>query len=127
MGTVITRILAGTGWVIVSWLLWAMSGNLLDFSVQYCDRHRIRIPFEIDLVLSFVVLSGILIIPPLTAVLAIRGKLPLTVSTKFKCGGTVWQSGAFARCRMGEAISQSRIQILRKDDLVLRALARQSN
>ncbi len=78
MGTVITRILAGIGWVIVSLLLWAIPCNLLYSSILCCDNHGIHIPSEFIFVLNLVLPSGLLILPLLTAVLAIRGKLPLT-------------------------------------------------
>jgi hypothetical protein len=73
-----TRVLAGIAWVVISLLLWAIPCNLLYLVIEYSGRHSIHIPAGVDFVLSFVPATGMLIILPLTAVLALRGKLPWT-------------------------------------------------
>jgi hypothetical protein len=84
MAMVVMRILAGFAWVVVSLLLWAIPCNLLYFGVEYCDRHGVHIPSEVEFVLNVVLAAGPLTILPLTAVLAMRGKLPWTGPTSHR-------------------------------------------
>src|SRR5262245_47020447 len=76
--TVTMRILAGIAWVVVSLLLWAIPCYLLYFGIEFLDRQGVRISPEVNFYLRLVPASGVVTILPLTAVLAMRGKLPWT-------------------------------------------------
>jgi hypothetical protein len=78
MVTITRRIFASVAWVIGSMLLWAIPCNLLFFGIEYSERHGVHIPSGVDTALSVVPATGMLIIMPVVAVLALRGKLPWT-------------------------------------------------
>ena len=74
------RLVAGIAWVFGSLLAWAIPCNLFAATIDYLARQGVRIPTGLNVVYTSVAISGLLCIPSLVAVMAIRGKLPWTTS-----------------------------------------------
>ena len=76
------RIVAVIAWVIASLLLCSILGNLLLFLNDYLNRNGTPLPLGVANTLGMVPAIGLFVLLPLTALLAIRGKLPWTGDAK---------------------------------------------
>lgn len=74
------RIIAGIAWVIGSLVAWAIVCNVFSFVVfMYLGNERqVKMPDGIDTAYNWTAVAGIVIIPAIVALLAMRSKLPWT-------------------------------------------------
>jgi hypothetical protein len=73
------RIIAGIGWVIASLVVWAIVCNVVGFSLMYLVNERqVSVPAWTTDAYNWIAVGGVVLIPPVVAVLAMRGKLPGT-------------------------------------------------
>ncbi len=74
------RIIAGIAWVVGSLIAWAVVCNLFGFVVfmYLCNERQVRLSGWTTDVYNWTAVAGIVLIPPVVAVLAIRAYLPGT-------------------------------------------------
>src|SRR5688500_7062447 len=73
------RIIAGIAWVVGSLIAWAVVCNVFFCSVMYLASERqVKCPAWTSDVYNWTAVGGIVLIPAIVAVLAIRAYLPCT-------------------------------------------------
>ena len=73
------RIIAGIAWVVGSLIAWALVCNVFSFSFMYLANERqVKFPAWTSDVYNWTAIGGIVLIPAIVAVLAIRAYLPGT-------------------------------------------------
>jgi hypothetical protein len=72
------HIIGGVGWVIASLLGWSIICQCVGFTFIYLVKHQVRFPAWTLDAYGWTALSGIVLVPCVVAVLAMRAKLPGT-------------------------------------------------
>ena len=82
-------IIVGIVWVIGSLVAWAIVCNIFFFVVlmYLVNERQVKLPDGIDTAYNLTAVAGILVIPAIVAVLAMRSKLPGTGERSSKLRG----------------------------------------